>query len=277
MSLEAGVSGPDVRAPKRPRAESFPLDLGRSAYSYVERANPAIQAVYAEHVASENSAPRILDVGCGCGANDREFKRRTPQAHITGVEPNPRAAELAGATCDVVFRGMLEDWLARDPGAPFDAVVLSDVLEHIADPVAFLRRLSSAPAVRDSKWIVSVPNYGVWYNRLRTLLGVQGYAWSGLWDRTHLRFFTRDSIRELLAHCGFELLADTCSPSLVQSAAPLLRKSFERHVREGEHLALANSKAYALYQRAVEPVESMVCRTWPALLGFQIVHVARLR
>jgi SAM-dependent methyltransferase len=258
-------------------AVAHPLDMERAAYSYVERANPAIRSLYAKHIAAHNSSPRVLDIGCGCGANDREFKKITPQAHIVGIEPNARAAELAGRVCDEVFQGMLEDWLKRDVREPFDLVVLSDVLEHIADPNAFLRALAQAPSVRHAQWIISVPNYGVWYNRLRTLLGVQGYSWSGIWDRTHLRFFTRSSIRKLLTYCGMELLDDACTPSIVQSTAPILRKAFERNVSEGDHLALADSRAYAAYQKAIEPVESLVCETWPALLGLQIVHLTRLR
>jgi SAM-dependent methyltransferase len=270
-------NGSPVRAPDVP-SKAHPLDMGRSAYSYVERANPAIQSLYAEHFAAGGSgSPRILDIGCGCGANDRDFKKKTPHAFIVGIEPNPRAAELSRLTCDEVFEGMLEDWLKKGEKKPFDLVVLSDVLEHIADPIGFLRALSSAPPVRNARWIISVPNYGVWYNRLRTLLGVQGYSWSGIWDRTHLRFFTRSSIRELLAYCGFELLDQASTPALVQSAAPLIRKAFERNVSEGDHLALADSKAFALYQKLVEPVESMLCDTWPELLGLQIVHLARLR
>ena len=284
MSIEA--QRPNGRGKNKPAAparapettsKAHPLDLGRSAYSYIERANPAIQSLYAAHFASGGSAPRILDVGCGCGANDREFKKRTPLAHIVGIEPNARAAELARVACDDVFGGMLEDWLKGGDRQPFDLVVLSDVLEHIADPIGFLRALSSAPAVREARWIISVPNYGVWYNRLRTLLGIQGYSWSGIWDRTHLRFFTRSSIRELLLYCGFELLDQASTPSLVQSAAPIIRKAFERNVSEGDHLALADSKAFAVYQKAVEPIESLVCGTWPELLALQIVHLARLR
>jgi SAM-dependent methyltransferase len=275
-----GSNGAAVVKPLDVPRKAHPLDLGRAAYSYVERANPAIQSLYGQHFAGKkgaSKAPRILDIGCGCGANDREFKKQTPQAHIVGIEPNPRAAELSRVTCDEVFEGMLEDWLKKGDRKPFDLVVLSDVLEHIADPVTFLRALSAAPALRDAQWIISVPNYGVWYNRLRTLLGMQSYSWSGIWDRTHLRFFTRSSIRELLRYCGFELLDQSSTPAIVQSAAPLIRKAFERNVSEGDHLALADSKAFALYQKLVEPVESLVCNTWPELLALQIVHLAKLR
>lgn len=255
----------------------YPLDLGRRAYTYVERPNPAILALFDEHVLSRTKAPRVLDVGCGAGANARALRARAKGAHLFGIEPNPRAAELARAVCDGVFEGFLQNWIASAEPTKFDAVVMSDVLEHIADPFDFLRALVKAAPLSDATFIVSVPNYAVWYNRARTLFGRFDYAWSGLYDRTHLRFFTRHSIRELLERAGLEIVDDACSPSIVQSAAPVLRKLFERDVAEGEHLSMSESKAFRAYRTVVEPVESAVCRAWPELLGFQIVVVARVR
>jgi SAM-dependent methyltransferase len=260
-------------------SEAYPLDLARTSYSYVERPNPAIQGLLARHVLSHRNtvAPaRILDVGCGCGANAAAVKKSHPSAWVTGIEPNHRAAELARRGCDEVFEGTLQDWAGSAKGASFDALVLSDVLEHIADPIAFVRSIASLPVAKDALWIVSVPNYAVWYNRVRTLFGVQDYAWSGLWDRTHLRFYTRKTARELLEYCGLSVVDEACTPSLVQSTAPVLRRLFERDVAEGEHLALAESRAFRIYRRLVEPVESGVCGVWPELLGFQVVYAARL-
>jgi hypothetical protein len=162
-------------------------------------------------------------------------------------------------------------------GEAFDVVILSDVVEHVPDPIAFLRDLMTTEALRGALWIISVPNYAVWYNRISTLLGRQHYAWSGLWDRTHLRFYTRRSIRELLEYCGMRIVDQACTPALVQSAAPLLRRAFDRDVARGDHLALATSPAYKFYRKAVEPVESRVCALWPEFLGFQIVHATRIR
>jgi len=258
-------------------SKAHPLDLDGAAYAYLERVNPAILSLYARHVASRRPAPRILDVGCGCGANARALAKVSPDAYIVGIEPDPRAAELAADACTEVIRGSVEEWLRREPVEPFDVVVLSDVLEHVADPIELLRALSRTASLRAASWLISVPNYGVWYNRARTLLGMQGYSWSGLWDRTHLRFFTRASIRELLEYAGFDLLDDACSPSLVQSTAPVLRRLFDRSLSDGKHLAVADSTAYSFYRRAIEPLESSVCQAWPELLGFQIVQLARLR
>jgi 2-polyprenyl-3-methyl-5-hydroxy-6-metoxy-1,4-benzoquinol methylase len=258
--------------------KAFPLDLAQVSYSYVERANPAIQHLLAKHTLSMHPKARVLDVGCGCGANAQAIRERSPGAWVLGVEPNERAAELARDLCNDVFQGTTDEWQKSGPhDTPFDAVVLSDVLEHVPDPIAFLRDLLAIGVLRDALWIISVPNYAVWYNRLATVLGRQRYAWSGLWDRTHLRFYTRRSVRDLLEYCGMAIVDGACTPSLVQSAAPLLRKRFEREVREGDHLALTKSPMYKIYQSLVEPVESQVCELWPELLGFQIVHAARIR
>ncbi|HEV3189844.1 MAG TPA: class I SAM-dependent methyltransferase [Polyangiaceae bacterium] len=258
--------------------KAFPLDLARTAYSYVERPNPAILSLLAKHIICARSDARILDVGCGCGANARAIRERSGSVKVVGIEPNARAAELARHACEDVFNGTLDEWRrgVQDP-APFDALVLSDVLEHVADPIGFVREIRTLSAVRDALWIVSVPNYAVWYNRVATLFGVQRYAWSGLWDRTHLRVYTRRSVRELLEYCGLSMVDEGCTPSFVQSTAPALRKLFERDVEKGEHLALADSSAYKLYQSVVEPVETRLCALWPELLGFQVVLAARGR
>jgi SAM-dependent methyltransferase len=258
-------------------ARAYPLDLAKTAYSYIERPNPAIQSLLAKHVLSAHGEARILDIGCGCGANARAVKEIAPRAHVVGVEPSGRAAELARGSCDEVFQGMFEEWAAAcPPSRPFDALVLSDVLEHIADPIAFVRSVASVTSIGDPLWIVSVPNYAVWYNRLSTLLGVQNYAWSGLWDRTHLRFYTRRSVRELLEYCGLAIVDRASTPSLVQSGAPVLRRFFERDVARGDHMALAESGAYKFYRTVLEPLEARVCDAWPDMLGFQVVHAARV-
>jgi len=264
-------------APEMHREAGFPLDYRATGYAYIERPNSVLIDLLQAHVLRRQPNARILDVGCGAGANARRIAELSPQACVFGIEPDAGAAELARAACHEVFEGTFEAWLQTSPATRFDAVLLSDVLEHTVDPVAFLRSLSAAPSLRNASLIVSVPNYGVWYNRLRTLAGRFEYSWSGLYDRTHLRFFTRASVQRLLDYAGFELLAETCTPSVVQSAAPVLRRFFEQDVAQGNHLALGDSPAFSAYERFVEPLEQRFCKLWPALLGFQIVCVAKAR
>jgi 2-polyprenyl-3-methyl-5-hydroxy-6-metoxy-1,4-benzoquinol methylase len=256
--------------------DDYPLDLQRVPYSYLERSNRALLELLDRHLLRAKPDATILDVGCGCGANARVVRERWPKARIIGVEPNENAAEEARAVCNRVFHGTLEEWLTSGDDVPaIDAIVLSDVLEHIADPVQWLRTTASLPELANAIWIISVPNFGVWYNRLRTLAGRFDYAWSGLYDRTHLRFYTRSSIRRLLAYCGFEIVALRGTASIVQSAAPLLRKRFAGDLKASDHLALSGSRAFRRYQRMVEPAEEAICNLWPSLLAFQLVIAAR--
>jgi SAM-dependent methyltransferase len=249
--------------------------LEARAYAYAERPNAALLELFRLHVLSERPRPVVLDVGCGAGANAREIRRLAPDATLLGIEPHPHAAALARAACNEVFEGPLERWLDIESGRRFDVVLLSDVIEHVADPLALLRRLAESPGLRSAAWLISVPNYAVWYNRLRTLAGRFSYTWSGLYDRTHLRFFTRRSLHELLARAGRQVVAEASTPSLVQSAAPLLRLPLEARVDAGDHLALGDSAWFRAYQRFVEPSESRFCSLWPELLAFQLVCLAR--
>ena len=259
------------------REAGFPLDYSASGYAYVERPNSVLLELLSAHVLAARPSSRILDVGCGAGANARRIAERAPQARVVGIEPNAQAAQLARGACSEVFEGTLEEFIDSAPQRAFDAILLSDVLEHTVDPVGFLKSFDRLPKARGAMLVVSVPNYAVWYNRVRTLAGRFEYGWSGLYDRTHVRFFTRRSLRKLLDYTGFEVLADSCSPSVVQSAAPILRRFFERDVASGDHLALADSRAFSAYERFVEPLEQRACRLWPELLGFQIVCVAKQR
>jgi trans-aconitate methyltransferase len=258
------------------RSSAFPLDLQAVQYSYVERPNTVLLELLNKHVLRDNPRARILDVGCGAGANARALRKTHRDVFIQGVEPNAQAAELARKVCDEVFVGTTSSWIETLPSANYNAVVMSDVLEHIPDPLAFLRELFAYRGVREATFVISVPNYAVWYNRVRTLAGQFQYAWSGLYDRTHLRFFTRRSVQSLLEHAGMRVVADGCTPSLVQSMAPVLRSFFEKDVAQGDHLSLPESKAFQTYDAYVEPVERKLCDVWPELLGFQIVTVGRL-
>lgn len=253
---------------------SFPLDLEGTGYSYVERPNVVLVGLV-EEVLRRNENARILDIGCGAGANPRALKAKWPHVAIQGVEPNARAAEQARQAGIDVFHGMLHEWLATKPTGKWDVVVMSDVLEHIPDPVKFLREPVAVEGVRDATFVISVPNYAVWYNRILTAMGSFEYRWSGLYDRTHLRFFTRKSLEKLLGYMGLRAQTVRCTPSIVQSAAPILRRFFDQDVASGDHLSLGESKAFKLYSAAVEPLETAVCRVWPELLGFQIVVSAK--
>src|SRR4029077_19068128 len=146
---------------------------------------------------------RILDLGCGTGATVALVKKERAVAWAGGRQLDAAAAEEARAHCDKVFVGdaATQGFEREIAPASLDLVLCLDVLEHLADPWATVRRLSPLLAP-SGRLILSVPNI-----RTRKLLwrlpskGDFRYRDAGVLDRTHLRFFVRDTAIEL-ATCG---------------------------------------------------------------------------
>ncbi len=86
----------------------------------------------------------------------------------------------------------------------FDYLIFADVLEHLVDPDAALRRCLPylAPTGRV---IVSVPNMRFYLMLLRLLFDRWSYAEAGIRDRTHVRIFTKHSLTSMLASHGLEI------------------------------------------------------------------------
>lgn len=149
-------------------------------------------------------ARRVLDVGCGAGAFAWTLKRYRPNVEITGIEIVPAAAEKARRILENVIVGNIEE--IDLPFAPdcFDCIVCADVLEHLTDPVAALRKLAHVLAP-DGVIVVSIPNVH-YFAVLDTLSqGRWPYMDRGILDRTHLRFFSHDEIAQLVRDAGLEV------------------------------------------------------------------------
>lgn len=148
----------------------------------------------------------VLDIGCGGGATGRLVKDKFPGTRVVGIEINAGAAEHARGVLDrVVCAGVDDVDPARDmPDERISTVLLLDVLEHLYDPWRALQRIRGwlAPQTRV---IASLPNV----RNLATLSELAGghfeYAENGVLDVTHVRFFTRASLRDLFEQTGFEV------------------------------------------------------------------------
>ena len=146
---------------------------------------------------------RVLELGCATGYMSQVLQQRLG-CTVTGVELSPQAAARASAHCQRVLVGNLETLaLARElTGERFDAAVCADVLEHLRDPGALLERL--VPLLAEGAAVVaSIPNVAHASVRLALLGGEFRYGETGLLDRTHLRFFTRESIEDLFEGAGY--------------------------------------------------------------------------
>jgi methionine biosynthesis protein MetW len=144
---------------------------------------------------------RVLDVGCSTGYLASELTARG--CRVVGVEPDAQAAAQARERCELVIVGDVEDPGVRaELPHEMDVVLLADVLEHLRDPWSALAALRDTVAP-GGRAVVSLPNIGHWTARRALARGRFPYAEHGLFDRTHLRFFTRASAHELAARAGF--------------------------------------------------------------------------
>lgn len=145
------------------------------------------------------AARSILDVGCGAGDNARRIRETRPEVRIVGITHSEEEAVLAAPHFEKIIVGDLEQLDIDRLDGTFDLLILSHVLEHLRDPVQVIRRLLPllAPA---GHVLVAVPNTLEWRSRLALMRGRFDYAAHGIFDRTHLRFFTFNSApRELFA------------------------------------------------------------------------------
>jgi GT2 family glycosyltransferase/2-polyprenyl-3-methyl-5-hydroxy-6-metoxy-1,4-benzoquinol methylase len=143
----------------------------------------------------------VLDVGCAAGDLARALVERG--CRVAGVEIDEEAAEAARPVLDRLVIGDLASLdLASELGSHlFDVVVFGDVLEHLIDPLPVLRQ-ARALLAPGGYVVISIPNVAHADVRLALLVGDFTYRPLGLLDKTHVRFFTRRSLYELLAEAG---------------------------------------------------------------------------
>jgi 2-polyprenyl-3-methyl-5-hydroxy-6-metoxy-1,4-benzoquinol methylase len=160
---------------------------------------------------------RVLDVGCGSGGTAAGL-RAAGASEIVGIEVVPEAAEVARAVLDEVHLAPVEEALDALEGG-FDTVLCLDVLEHLVDPREVLARLRGLAAPGGTLQ-VSVPN-ARHLSLVRDLLfrGTFGYTEWGHRDRTHLRWFTRRDLIDVVTGAGWEVVR-TSVPPLGHSAIP---------------------------------------------------------
>ena len=172
------------------------------AHAY-ENPRPEVQALV------PREARRVLDLGCSSGALGAALKARQG-CEVVGVEIDAEYGEDARSRLDAVHVADVQE-LAASPDLEerlgrFDCLLCADVLEHLVDPWTALERFASLLEPGGTA-VVSLPNVRFWETFWQ--LGRHG-TWprraEGIFDRTHLRWFTASDAWSLLDGAGLEVV-----------------------------------------------------------------------
>ncbi len=186
---------------------------------------------------------RVLDLGCSGGLLAARLKQQGNE--VIGVDSAEAGAVRSNT--DLFYIADLNEGIPPEAGARFDVVIAGDVVEHLVRPGDLLRE--AARVLRPGgQVLLSVPNFSHWYPRVRVATGAFGYDRRGILDDTHLRFFTRRSLRRLVRDAGFDILEERATGLPVGA------------VSSGGGLA-----------RTIHSVDAALMRARPTLFAYQYV------
>ena len=152
-------------------------------------------------------AMTILDVGCSSGELGASLRQAVVGRRVVGIEMNAQYCALAAHRLDEAICADVNnfDWNALAEQQAFDCIIFADVLEHLTNPWQHLE--SAAACLRpDGVIVVSLPN--IRHITALSSIFLQGTfprRPRGLFDSTHLRWFTYRDAMEMCAQAGYEV------------------------------------------------------------------------
>jgi 2-polyprenyl-3-methyl-5-hydroxy-6-metoxy-1,4-benzoquinol methylase len=159
-----------------------------------------------EHILGRVNACRVLDIGCGNGA----LCGRLAAAgyRMVGMEFDTAGFEVAKATYPQIpfYNFGVQDDPAHLLAAerPFDAVVSTEVVEHLFSP-HLLPQYARAVLKVPGHIVLTTPYHGYLKNLALSVLGAWDRHHTALWHGGHIKFWSRATLAQLLDQNGFNV------------------------------------------------------------------------
>lgn len=169
-------------------------------------------------------AKSILEFGCGEAPLGEALKRRQ-KCRVVGIELDPHAAAVAEKRIDAVYRGDVRE-IVSILDERFDWIIGGDIVEHLDEPWSFLAELRRV-ALPGAHLLLSIPNLSNAAVINDLLHGRFDYAYMGLTCVGHLRFFTRQTLEDMLMIAGWAIAAITPQDAVETPARANLIRALE--------------------------------------------------
>ena len=172
---------------------------------------------------NREEAIHVLEVGCGGGATLARIQYLFPNAVVKGIESLENVAKLGTNQIDII-QGNIETMQIPYEKKYFDYIIFGNVLEDLSAPDEVLRKMNQY--LRDGgQFLCSIHNLMHKSVILPLLRGQFHYGEAGILDRSHIRFFTLNSILDMMDQCGLvmtEIKAETMPTNLSETDQELL-------------------------------------------------------
>jgi 2-polyprenyl-3-methyl-5-hydroxy-6-metoxy-1,4-benzoquinol methylase len=191
----------------------------------------------------------VLDVGSAGGYVAKPLVERGYK--VTAVDLDEEYVKEASKYCDARVLDITRDSIQDS----YDSIILGDILEHLVDPEEVL--VSLRDNLNDGGYLViSIPNIVNIYPRLKIFLGYFDYVEKGPFDKTHLRFFTKKTFKELIEESSYVFETIEYTPIPIQL-------KFEKAPK------IVIDFFYSLLY--------LLANIWPALFAYQFVAKVRAK
>jgi lipopolysaccharide biosynthesis protein/2-polyprenyl-3-methyl-5-hydroxy-6-metoxy-1,4-benzoquinol methylase len=168
-------------------------------------------------VALIRSGSTVLDVGCSTGMLGKYLSEKK-QCIVDGVDIDYDALEKCGSAYRKTERKDLESesLLHCFDLESYDFIICADVIEHLKSPDKLISELSSL-LCSDGTMIISIPNITYVGVAIELLNGNFGYRKNGILDATHLRFYSKQSMIEVINDRGLHVWDINCVEKQIDS------------------------------------------------------------
>jgi len=153
---------------------------------------------------------KILEVGCNTG-NLGHNLIKNKGCIVYGLDYSKKAINIAKTRLTKAIVFDLETYKTPFKNETFDIIIFGDVLEHIRYPEIVLSKFKKL-LTKDSIIIASIPNVANINIRLQLLFGNFNYKPSGILDQTHLRFFTKKSVKKMFTKQNYKIIKIDSTP-----------------------------------------------------------------